>query len=262
MTCALAGAAGAGATYADAAGDAGTAPDVTRVTVTDDPTGRLVFRVATPNRTRLRSDEQLELFLDTDANSDSGDPSSDGAEYSIAVGPAGSVAFSRWNGVVFADADADSLDATFAGGARISILRRDLGNTRRFRFWVRTLQGDDESEGHVDDAPNSGTWGYTLAPAAPVTVKVFEISIFPVPVPAGDDVRLSVSVKLSNGKRTKPTRMTCAAAIGATSLPTKVSGAVCRFHVPRTASRKQLVVKLRLSYRQTTVTKTVPLRVQ
>lgn len=260
---ALVGSAGAGATYVDPAGDSGTAPDVTRVTLTDDASGRLVFRVATPNRAaRLRADEQLQLYLDTDANPDTGDPAAEGAEYLIALGSGAPAAFSRWNGVVYADADADSLDAAFAGGARISIARRDLGNTRRLRFWIRTLQGDDESDGHVDDAPNQGTWGFALRPAEPVTVKIFEISIFPVPPIAGDDLRARVQVKLSDGRTVRPTRLTCALALAGRAIAARVAGDTCRTKLPFTATGKTLSIRVGMTYLRTTAAKTVRYRVR
>lgn len=145
--------------YTDAAGDAGTAPDITAVTVSNDPGLTSVsFRVSVA----LRPGTMLMLVLDTDRNAGTGWL---GAERGVAVIDASTTLAVQWNGsrwvsgpgVATASIGSDRLDLTLP--------RTEFGLGETFGFFVWTAVLGDSS--NVDSAPDGGQWSYTLSQPAP-----------------------------------------------------------------------------------------------
>jgi hypothetical protein len=98
--------------------------------------------------------------------------------------------------------------------------------------------------------------------APPPTVKIFEISLFPVPPIPGDELRVSVKVKLSDGRIVDPTGITCRFELPGQSVATRISGNTCTGKLPRSATTKTVAIRLVMTYRTTTVTKTLRYRVR
>src|SRR5881392_3413561 len=69
-------------TYTDAAGDSGTAPDISTVQIGSDDDGLIVIRIAAPN---LPTDTSsvTSVFIDADESTTTGDPNASGADYEI-----------------------------------------------------------------------------------------------------------------------------------------------------------------------------------
>lgn len=165
---ALAPSGGAVGRYADPTGDSKGAPDVTGVTVTSDAAGNLLFQIGIVDLPSPADVETL-LILNTDANVATGAPDTGGADYIFVVDEAdNSYGFARWNG---ADWDWETPYATVAiqtdrTSVSIAVNRSELGNTESLNFRVRTIAGEFETGQH-DDAPESGSWNYTLATGGP-----------------------------------------------------------------------------------------------
>jgi hypothetical protein len=158
------------ASFEDAAGDSGIAPDVTGVDVGNDVVaGPIVFWIELANRPDdLTADDGVVVLLDTDRNPATGDE--DGFEYAIGVTSEG-FGLSRWDGATYVDTSMASLTASFfktSKTLRVSIHPSELGGVTAFDFFVLGLAGEE-----FDLAPNGPpSWSYTLATGRPPLVAL------------------------------------------------------------------------------------------
>ena len=131
-------------TYQDSSGENAAAPDITTLTVSNTDAGVVQFRVAIPNRAQFTQDMLLLLFVDTDANPQTGDPTELGADYVIEIF-GGEAALFRWDGTNFTrragDPPATSLIFAYQGGVTVTISAAELGNTKRFGFSFIAVSG-------------------------------------------------------------------------------------------------------------------------
>jgi hypothetical protein len=135
-------AAGADVTTAvpDRSGDAvGVAADITNGSITQDAGGTLAFGFTLANRSALTADDELQLFLDTDANPSTGE---DGDEYILWSQAGQTPQAQRWTGSSWQRTGLPSLAGT---GTTIRVHPRDLGNTRRLIAYFQTVAYSDES---------------------------------------------------------------------------------------------------------------------
>jgi TRAP-type C4-dicarboxylate transport system substrate-binding protein len=165
----------ASAHYSDPAGDASGGADIRGVDVTSTKSGRISFRVRLDKVPR--SGTSVDLWLDTDADPDTGNATftgADGAEYlfsaflgtNLPPGCTASGTGTGWclnrystSGWVYAQAPTATV-ARSATGFTASINRSDLGNTRDLNFHV------DRAD--RDRAPGGiGTFNYSLALGGP-----------------------------------------------------------------------------------------------
>ena len=161
------------AVYRDAVGDGGSLPDIRQVKVTSTDEGRLSFRVTLGNR-GPKEKTAVDLWLDTDADPETGNTTfegADGAEYILMASlglpmPVGcdevdGGCLGKWSPAGWTPATAPSARITrTADGFTLSIDRRDLGNTKELNFFA--VRGA-ENPGFPDRAPGRGTYNYTLA---------------------------------------------------------------------------------------------------
>src|SRR5262249_13083809 len=91
-----AGSIGAAASFTDATGDSGAAPDVTAVSVTNDVAGDITFKVTVANQSALAADGAVQLVIDSDDNEKTGD--SDGFDYFFELDGDNTYVFEKWNG--------------------------------------------------------------------------------------------------------------------------------------------------------------------
>ncbi len=155
-------------TFTDPAGDSGTGPDITGVTVSNDDSGTITFSVSVENRSQLGPNDGMLFVLDTDQNLTDG---MHGFDYAIAVTPGGSVLAQLSSGHPQI-ASAPSFSGSYSGGVTtINVNRSDLGGTSLLRFAIVT-SGDGFDTGG-DAAPDSGIASYPVlvggAPAAGAT---------------------------------------------------------------------------------------------
>jgi TRAP-type C4-dicarboxylate transport system substrate-binding protein len=163
------------ARYQDPVSDGGQLPDIGRIEVTSAPTGMLTFRVRLEQFT-ARTETVVDLWLDTDADPETGNTTfegADGTEYLVSafLGPGlhpppgcgefkgGCLARYSPNGWIGATAPTARVSRT-AHGFTVSIDRHDLDDTHEFNFFA--VRGA-EAPGHPDRAPGRGTYNYSLA---------------------------------------------------------------------------------------------------
>jgi hypothetical protein len=246
-----AGSAGAVGKYPDAAGDGKGSADLTGVSILSDTVGQIVFTVATA-ADPLAGDGWTVLFLDTDSNPDTGAFGTLGADYLIGL-EEGGYNFGRWTG---SDWDWDVPYTTVrvrsnATGVMFSLNRSELGGTTSFNFWARSGRGD-AALGQVDDAPDDGTYNYTLAAGGP-DIREVGVKTTPDAGPrAGRQfvvqaTSLALPVVPANGLSPQPESYTCSAKLGAKALRGTGAGG-CTFVIPKKAKGKKLALSLTASY--------------
>jgi hypothetical protein len=245
------------ATYQDSAGENPVAPDITTLTTSNNDAGVVSFKVDIPNRPTLTQDLLLLVFADTDANPQTGDPDSLGADYVIQIF-GGEAALFRWDGADFTrragDPPATSLIFTYQGGVTVTISAAELGNTKRFGFAVIAISG-------IVIDPATGDLDFTnavsdVAPAAGAGLYAYEVKITPpslvvrrfTPTPriptAGRAFTLRlVAARSDTGAVVQNGRVTCVGRVGNARLRAQVQrvvggAATCTWNIPPLAKRK------------------------
>ena len=244
-------------TYQDSSGENPAAPDITTLTTSNTDAGLVTFRVTIPNRPTLTQDMLLLLFVDADANTQTGDPESLGADYVIQVF-GGEAALFRWDGTDFTrragDPPATSLIFAYQGGAAITISAAELGNTKKLGFAVIAISGvtSDPTTGDVDFTNSVAD----VAPAAGAGLYQFEIKTEPArlvvkslkPSPAKPTAGSSFTLRLvaarsDTGAAVQNGRVTCVGRVGSARLKAQVQGVqggagVCTWTIPAKAKGK------------------------
>jgi hypothetical protein len=247
-----AGTAGALGRYTDAAGDGKGAADLTGVSVSSDQNGQITFMVGAASAL-ADGDGWFMLALDTDQSVATGALPLLGAEYVFGVDAEG-YSFGRWTG---SDWDWETPYSTvrlavLGSNAIVSINSSELGGTRALNFWARSARGDPES-GVIDDAPDDGTFNYSLAAGGP-DIREVAVQTTPAAGPRAGRrfVVRPIGLMLPEGLpgvaiRPQPDAYRCAARLGAKALRGSGVGG-CTFSVPKNAKRKRLVVTLTVQY--------------
>ena len=245
-------------TYQDSTGENAAAPDITTLTVSNSDAGVISFRVAIPNRQQFTQDMLLLLFVDSDANPQTGDPTELGADYVIEIF-GGEAALFRWDGTNFTrragDPPATSLIFGYMGGVTITISAAELGNTKKFGFSFIAVSG-------ITIDPNTSDLDFTnavadISPAANSGLHQYEVKITPPtlvvrrlkPTPARPiagrpfTLRL-VAARSDTNAVVQNGRVTCVGRIGSARLRAQVQrvqggAAVCTWNIPLGAKGKQ-----------------------
>jgi hypothetical protein len=224
-------------TFVDPTGDAGAAPDITTVAVSNDDNGVLTFAVTLANPALLMGENVIAIALNTDKNLSTGSPG-DGSEYAIVFGPAGHLLV-RWNGTMFAPVQTTTL--TRVGATTVAINRSELGATSLFDFYL--IAGTATAQ---DEAPNgTAFWTYQLQlkpvldsisarfqPGAPRAGQLFTVT--------------RVTLRLEGGQDVTPSAIRCRARLGTSTL---APAGNCRWRIPKKKSKgKRLSVTITASY--------------
>lgn len=244
-------------TYQDSSGEDPAAPDITTLVVSNNDAGVISFRINVPNRAQLTQDMLFWLFADTDANPQTGDPESLGADYIIQIFGGEALLF-RWDGSDFTrragDPPATSLIFAYQGGITITISAAELGNTKRFGFAVIAISGIaiDPATGDIDftnalgdNAPASGAGFYQYeVKITPPTLVVKSLKPTPAKPTAGRAFTLRlVAARSDTGAVVQNGRVTCVGRIGKARLKAQVQrvvagAATCMWNLPPTAKTK------------------------
>jgi hypothetical protein len=255
--------------FRDAVGDSGTGPDITTVTVVNDDRGQYTFdvRFTTPYTVAAA----LRIYLDTDLRPSTGDPQAHGADYLLSDDNVQqSFSFQKWAGS-WKDAPTNgTVSDSLASDNRqlsMSVNSSELGNSKTFNFWVRSLDGDG-SVGNRDDSPSAGSWRYTLQPVIHLSFLGGR-SFF---ARAGGTWSVFALVGRSdNGGTVGPEgRIACRGTSGTYSLAVVrryytggdggARAAVCEFAVPLRLKNKVIHGTITVSYRGQSVTHTFTTR--
>jgi hypothetical protein len=239
--------------YADPAGDSGSAGDLTGITVANESSGQVIFHV---NGNGLSSSPTMVtwLFIDSDANPQTGDTDVLGADYIFGVDDS-SYWFGHFDGSDWVYQPNSTV--TITGGVRglmVSVNHTELANTSEFNFWARSM---DETNRKIDDAPDDGTFNYSLPlqgahilsalvqttpGSGPQAGKPFSVTATGLTLPP--DGRM-VSVQ------PKPESYSCKATLKGRTLAGRGTGG-CTWRMPKNARGKQLKVVLTVTYAGTT----------
>ena len=150
--------------------------DITRVTVSNDDTGRLTFRAAIPALPRLTADMRFRLWIDSDSRQATGlafNGTPLGMDFFL-LHEAGRTHLYRCGRDSCTNATiARTLRFSYASGPRFRVLDAEIGNPKRLRFALEAATGlvidpvrklVDASRATYDDAPDRPrTWIYTPA---------------------------------------------------------------------------------------------------
>lgn len=245
-------------TYQDSSGENAASPDITTLTASNTDAGLLSFRVAIPNRPNLTQDMLFLLFVDSDANPQTGDPDSLGADYVVQIA-GGEAALFRWDGTDFTrragDPPATSLIFAYQGGAvTITISAAELGNTKKLGFAVIAISGIaiDQTTGDLDftnavadSAPATGAGLYQYqVKLTPPTLNVKSLKATPSKPTAGRSFTLKlVAARSDTGAAVQNGRVTCVGRIGSARLKAQVQrvqggAATCTWNLPAAAKGK------------------------
>jgi hypothetical protein len=250
------------ASFSDAPGDSGVAPDITDVDVGNDVVaGPIVFWVTLANRPDdLVAGDELGIFLDTDVNPATGDL---GSEYAIFV-QAESLGLFRWDGTTYVFVESASLSARFSTtdkAIRVSIHPSELGALTAFNFAVQSFSGEA-----FDYAPNGPPeWSYRLTTGR-IGLFVVGSAVTPKRPTAGKGLSALLQVGRSDTNEILTLgKVTCMLRIGTKSVrATKslfVAGlAYCSWKLPSSAKGKLVQGSILVSYGGASVKKSFSVR--
>lgn len=232
--------------YPDPTGDSSTATDIQRVDVTSTAAGEITFRI-TLNVFTVPSPALLILSLDSDANPATGPQQTLGADYRILVDASEpSYGFEQWNGTGYVDSPLTASVSSTSTSVTIAVNRTSLGNTGELNFWIRSLKTDD---GQFDDAPNEGTFSYSLELEGPA-VKSVAIRTAPGQPRAGRAFTVNstlVRIASTTAELVPATSFRCRARLAGKAI--RGTGANrCRFALPKGSKGKRLVITVDLTY--------------
>jgi hypothetical protein len=244
-------------TFQDSTGEDPAAPDITSIVVSNDDAGMLSMRVNVPNRPTLGQDMIFDIFVDSDANPQTGSPEFAGVDYVIEL-VRGEINLFRWDGTSFTrsfgNPPAITLSFAYQGGVTVRISASELGNTKKFNFFVIAesgvvvdpVTGDlDFTNSKGDAAPGGGAglYPYTVIIAKP-TLVVRRLTRSPSAPAAGKTFTLRmVTARSDSGAVLQNGRVTCVGRAGTTRLRAQLArvtgGAVtCTWLIPANAKRR------------------------
>ena len=253
--------AAASSTFNDAAGDAGAAPDITEVVVSNDAAGTVTMSIAVPGRPQLGFEEAMGVWINADRSEATG---RFGDDYRLLKFAFGSV-FERWDGSDWQLFSPASLIVRWEGGRLVIIAgRADLGIADAFDFQAGAVlfAGDDPDGWPSDEAPDFGYWTYQLVFAPTLGAA----KVLPARPKAGRLVSVAVPV-LSGGKPVDTGTVKCAASIGTKRLTASTSGlnagtAGCAWKLPAAAAGKTLRASVTVTTAGGTATKAFSVKVR
>ena len=226
-------------TYTDPTGDSGTAADISTLSATNDDHGlyTLTIGFATP----YTGTDDIAVFVDSDKNSATGDPTFAGADY-LLLDDYGSHTYdlASWQNNDWGEASHPTMGVVVASdnmSVTFTINKSDLGNSTGFNFFVVTTDGQSSDTGHYDDAPSgTGLFAYDLQTVFSLSTGTFRDG----PAKAGGTWTVSANaVRSDNGQPvTSGASVVCSAKEGSKKLSLVSSsfgssGAVCTFRLPK-----------------------------
>ena len=257
-------------------------PDLTRVDVSDDSSGKITFTATIANRPALTDVDAVQAYFDTDKNAGTG--GNGGFEYEVAW-ITGHQELEKWDGAQFAtQSPPASFSASYKDGqATFSIGKDDFGGSTAFDLVVTTT--GDTGDSTSDRGPNGGTWGYPTggvvappppppppppgAPPPPPGGKVTLVATgFTVAKPhAGRPFTVSMVVRVKQTGIAVKTVVSCSATLAGKRLKASGKGSVrsgrasCTWKIPRNSKGKQLRGSITATYQRAKVKKTFSKRV-
>jgi hypothetical protein len=274
--------------YDDSTGETPPPADISRIVVSNTDVGVLSFRINMPGRSQLGQDLLMSLYLDTDNNAQTGSPAGTdeppGVDYVIEIARAEPNLF-RWDGTAFTRSFGNPSSVTLSGsfssnGINVRINATELGNTKRFKFYVFILAGlgVDTTTGELfcqtppcpfDEAPSfgAGLFPYQVIVAKP-TLQVRKLATTPKLPTAGKRFSMKVSAIRSDTKALiRNGRVTCRGRAGKAVLRAQVArvvgGAItCTWLIPANAKGKTFRGSAAVRFEGLTATRSFSARIR
>jgi hypothetical protein len=238
-------------TFHDSVGEIAGAPDIGKVTVTQD-NETLDVQADVANLPLLSKGTAL-FALNTDGDTTTGDFG--GADYLLLFDLktwAGGV--ERWNGTRYVGAKkVHDPSRTLIGGKSIGFMF-DLANfawPKRISLSMIVVRGAVE-DGLVDHAPNSGAWAFDVRPA----LETLDLGFAPTRPHAGAVFGYSdrsARIGLSDKTTAVPRTLSCTARLAGAQLVGLGRRDSCRWQVPKGSTGKLLTIDATVSYAGTQV---------
>ncbi len=244
-------------TFQDSTGENAGAPDITTITVSNTDAGMLSFRVNIPNRPTLDQGTIIEIWVDSDNKPTTGSPELAGVDYVMQL-VLGEINLYRWDGSDFTrrfgDPSAVTLTFNYQGGVTVRISAAELGNTKKFKFFVDVATGCTvdpvtqalDCASSLDDiAPGgaAGLYPYDVK-LTPPTLVVKSLKPTPAKPTAGLPFTLRlVAARSDTGAVVQNGRVVCIGRLGKARLKAQVQrvlggAAVCTWSLPAAAKGK------------------------
>jgi hypothetical protein len=267
------------ASFTDPTGDAGVAPDITSVTVSNDDQGLITFRITVPNRSTLGPDDAIAVPLGTDDPDLVSGVRNDGVNFVLVLDVTGP-SLLAWDGedMVAVDPPPGSLAGSFGNGVgTVTVLQEDLAPgfpdmsvPIELSFYALGIAFTGNEVLAQDDAPDGdGIWTYRLEEARRVVLTSFSAGRT---VKAGGTLVVSMgAAHTDTGAAVSSGTIRCTARLGGKALKAKalfftivirspVTGrtvrspkATCSFKVPKQKSRGK-TIRGSMSLRESGVT--------
>lgn len=264
------------ATFTDPAGDSGSAPDITTVTVANDDAGVLTLTLAVPNRTAFADTDGIRGLVDTDSNPGTGAPGGWDYEFGWIQGAA---VLSKWSGAEFDTISAPSFKGAFKDStATASVALADIGSPTAFNLFV-TATGDG-GDSFPELAPDTGAWGYSTVatvpppppppapPPPPGGTKLTASRATVGSAQAGKAFTVSMTVKDASTKKGVKGTLVCAGKLGRKAIKAarkssvaKSGKATCVWQLPKSSRGKQIKGSIIETYKGAKVSRSFSKRV-
>jgi hypothetical protein len=225
----------------DPSGDAGTAPDITKLEVADDVPGSFTFTIELATMQDLQPDGFLVVFLDTDRDETTG---RNGAEFYVSATPKGAQ-LARWNGSAWDVVGEANVQLRLTGSGIQIVVAQALLGTGRFDAYAGATR---DSSNSVDTAPDRGALSFPpridqfLIPAAilfPRAGGVLDARRIQAQLSTGEFVRAVLNCRLTyRGRALRP-----------------LAGG-CRWKLPKALKNKRLTLTIAARYNGENVTTT------
>jgi hypothetical protein len=235
--------------------------------VSNDDTGMVTFRVNIANRPTLGQDMLLEIWVNSDNNESTGDPELAGVDYVMQL-VRGEINLYKWDGSDFTrrfgDPSAITLSFSYQNGLTARISASELGNTKKFTFFVVALSGLvvdpvtgdlDGSNAHGDAAPGGGAGLYPFeVKITPPRLVAKKLTAVPAKPAAGKPFTLRlVAARSDTAAVIQDGRVTCSGRVGNARLKATVSrvvagAATCTWSIPASASGKSFRGSVTVSF--------------
>ena len=177
-------------TFTDPVGDSGAKPDISGGSVRNDDAGMITFTVTFANRPALSTDDFVQIIIDADNASWTGQDGFDYViQYGFASNPSG-IALGHWDGTKYAIVPSTVSGSFSVGNLTVALSFRDLDDTARIQYYVHSETRHLEADPAYDDAPD-GKDVYSYQVKIPLLLDKFSA---PAKVKAGKGASASMSM--------------------------------------------------------------------
>jgi hypothetical protein len=254
---AFAGTAQAAGLYGDSNGEG--APglpfiDINTVTVSNDPAVDTVSFQISLSAPSLSGTAAVNILIGAGTNPSYAVEANDSGASLVGVDSSGHAGSSR-----------TAVTSTYSGGVlTVTFGTSSIGSPSAFRFSVISIPAYTNHEPFAEDtAPDIGTWSYALttgsapapAPSAPIVAAVSARFSAAGPKHGAAFVSTGLVAQLSDGSTAKATSVSCTAMLGTQALKGTGTGG-CTFKLPKTATKKTVVITTSGKVGSETVTST------